>query len=71
MQAHGTGRTSGQEWEEREAATGRFSFWEQDHHRRTVERVTVTMTLRHAREMVDMDVVTGGVWEDGCNRVYL
>ena len=71
MQSHGTGCTSGQNRNEREAATGRFSFWEPDHHRKTVERVTITISLYMARKMVDLDVVIGGVWEDGCNRVYL
>jgi hypothetical protein len=71
MQPHGTGRMSGQAWEDREAATGRFTYLEPDPFSRTVERVTINCTLSHARKMVDLDVVTGGVWDDGCNRVYL
>jgi hypothetical protein len=71
MQPDGEGRMGGQDWEEREAATGRFTFLEPDPFRKTVERVTITISLCLARKMIDLDVVTGGVWEDGCNRVYL
>jgi biotin-(acetyl-CoA carboxylase) ligase len=71
MQAHGEGRMGGRDWGEHEAATGRFTYLEPDHSRKTVERVTIRISLSHARKIVDLDVVAGGVWEDGCNRVYL